>query len=280
MEMGEFDNGKDIIPLPDFSELPKSGSIWGEFDILNSKESSQVTFRRVKGLVEETGLENGIYIALRQVYSAEEYRAPIEVFDCDPNKLDLEMDDWVTYSCGPLRYGEALASGYILETATITRDIIDENIPVEDEISDIVFEEIAEKIGGRKRFVPLGLSTIYDYIVRMVQYRNVRHDFEKMDMSEDSEEDLACIVGLGVVPLAKAFREDGYRIGEKFQQTIDSVYVGNSSLFTPFSGAFGGHPKAREDWQMLGLGLYTGVRLFRVIENSLINFKQVNQIES
>lgn len=256
-----------LILRPEFLPLlPKSTSIWGDLDILNSKESSEVTLGRVKQLVDEVDLKEGIYIGMRQISIEGKYRLPLQVFNTHPEQLDLSFDDWVTFTSGPLTCSEAIAAGYLLETAEIARDILEGNLDLEESEASLAFEEIAEKIGGRKRFVPLGMMTIYDYIARMVHYRHVKGDLEELDMSEDNDHDLAHIIGLGIVPLARAFREDGYRIGDNFQATIDILYIGNRALFIPFAGALDGHPKTEEDWQMVGLGFYTGVRLFRLIE--------------
>lgn len=268
-------NEHSLTRRPEFLPgLPKSDSIWGELDILNSKETSKATLARVKQLVDDTGLSNGIYLGIRQVCSPDEYRLPLQVFDTNPDQLRLSLDEMVTAVSGPLTHSEAIATGYLLETATIARDIIDERLEVIERSSSVAFEEIARRLGGQRRFVPLGLSTIYDYIARMVHYRHVRDDFGKWEMSEDRDEDLARIIGLGIVPLAKAFREDGYRIGDNFQQAVDEIYVGNTMLFIPFAGYFGGHPQTKEDWQMVGLGFYTGVRLFRIIEGKFSNLME------
>jgi len=267
---GERDESPNysLIHRPEFlPNLPKSDSIWGDFDILNTRETSQATLTRVEQLIDETGLMGGIYIGIRQVYSPEEYKLPLKVFDTDPNQLTLPLDDMVTAISGPLRYSEAIASGYILETAVIAHDILDRRLEVIKSSTNLAFEEMVKKLGGQKRFIPLGLLTIHDYIARMAHYRKVRSDLEEWEMSEDKDEDLAKIIGLGIVPLAKAFRKDGYKIGENFTQMIDKVYIGNTVLFIPFAGVLGGHPQTKEDWQMVGLGLYTGVRLFRIIES-------------
>lgn len=258
----------EFLPL-----LPKSTSIWGDLDILNSEESSKATLGRVKQLVGETGLSEGIYLGMKQMVSSKSYELPLRVFHANPDELSLPMDDWVTAVSGPLKYSEAIAAGYLLETAAIIRDILDEVLKVEGASPSLSFEEIARKIGGKKRFVPLGIFTIHDYVARMVHYCNIRDSLEDRKMSEDNDLDLAAIVGIGIVPLAKAFREDGYKIGDNFQQAIDTFYIGNTALFIPFAGAYEGHPKTNEDWQMLGLGLYTGVRLLRIIENEFSTSK-------
>ena len=259
---------RELVPRPEFlPNLPKSDSIWGDYDILNSKESSQITLFRVKQLVDDTGVREGIYLGIRQVVSYEEYKLPLQVFDSNPDQLNLRFDDMVTAVSGPLTYSEAISSGYLLETAAIARDILDGQLKLVEKTPRLAFEEIVRRFGGQRRFVPLGFFTIHDYIARMAHYRNIKDDFPGLDMTEDSDEDLALVVGMGTIPLARALREDNYKIGDNFQQTIDRVYIGNQALFIPFAGVFGGHPKNLEDWQMVGLGLYTGVRLFRRIEN-------------
>ena len=265
---------------PEFlPHLPKSDSILGENDVLNSKETSQLTLERVKELVDDTGLCEGIYVSRRQVYDPEKYKLPLQVFDTNPDQLRLPLDDMVTSVAGPLAYSEAIAAGYLLETATIARDILDEHLKVIEASSSLAFEEMAKRLGGQKRFVPLGLITLHDYIARMAHYRHVKDDLGDWGMSEDRNEDLARIIGLGIIPLAKAFRRDNYKIGRNFQETIDRVYIGNTALFIPFAGVMGGHPKTKEDWQTLGLGLYTGVRLFRIIESKFSNLEHLTHTD-
>lgn len=269
----DFDGSKYANLLEVLSD---SNSIWGRFDILNSKASSQETWQRVEALVDETGLAEGIFVGLRMMVSVGEHRPPLMVFDTNPDKLELSLDDQPTFIAGPLGLSEAKALGYLLETAFIAKDIFEGNIRVAGRSISVAFTSMAETIKGEKRFVPLGWVELYDYIARMVHYRNVKDDLPAWDMSE--EEDLAYMVGDGVVLLAQAFRQDGYRVRESFQQELEQSYIGDPSLFVPFAG-LDGHPKTREDWQMLGLGLYTGVRLFRQIEAAQGGSNNLLQLE-
>lgn len=238
-------------------DLPKSDSIWGDLDILNSRESSQATFKRVRQLVDGVGLREGIYLGVRETVFPEKYIPPLKVFDINPGQLRLPFNEVVNAISGPLTRSEAIATGYLVETAAIT---------LIDPTSSLAFEEIEKKLDGKKRLIALGLFTLHDYIARMAYYRNVNGEFAKNGMSEGKDEDLAKVVGLDAVRLAKIFRKDNYRIDKNFQQTIDKFYVGNKSLFIPFADVLGGQPQTEEDWQMIGLGFHTGVRLFRKIQ--------------
>ena len=232
----------------------------------------------MEALVDEIGLAEGIFVGLRMMVTVGEHRPPLMVFDTDPDKLELPLDDHPTFIAGPLGLSEAKALGYLLETAFITKDIFEGNIRVAGRGVSVAFTSMAETIKGEKRFVSLGWLELYDYIARMAHYRNVKDDLPAWDMSEDDKHNLAYMVGDGVVLLAQAFRQDGYRVREFFQQRLEQSYIGNPSLFVPFAGV-DGHPKTREDWQMLGLGLYTGVRLFRQIEAAQGGSNNLLQLE-
>lgn len=258
-------------------EVPKSDSIWGEYNILNSRATSEVTFQRVYELVRELDFREGIYVGIRAMVNADNYKLPLRVFSEDPQKTISSINDMVVALSGPLKYNEALAAGYILETAAITRDILDGFLQTITKERSPVFEQLASTPKGGERFVPLGLFTLSDYIAAMVAYRNHLQYFEGLDLSEESNEDMSLIVGMGRLPLARAFRRDGYVIGNEFQTTLDQHYVGNRSLFIPFAGVFGGHPKTAADWEMVGAGIYAGIRVFREIQD---NFENTNKTPS
>ncbi len=256
---------KDLLPL-----LPNSTSIWGEEDILNSQESSQETLKRVMLLARNTGVKDGIYVSMRQAMTIGEYRLPLKMFDVDPGEIkDMSLDDMVTFISGPLSFNEAIAAGYLLETALVAKHILDGGLELEKSNSNLWFEQIVERTQGMARFIPLGVITLYDYIARMAHYRNIRHDLKGMDMSEENFDDLSEVVGAGIVPLAHAFKKDEYKIGDNFQKAIEAFYVGNINLFIPYAGEE--QPKNDGDWQLIGLGLQTGVRLFRKIEKCYLN---------
>ncbi len=249
-----------------FDGLPASDSIWGNLDVLNNLESSQANTGLAKKLVGEVRRSMGgeVYVA-RRALTGRPYRMPLVVYPYDPQFGISSLDDFAVGSSGPYQYGEAVAAGYLLTTAAVNLDILDGVVEGMENTNSPIIDQISQEFGGEKRYLPLGLFTLNDFLGSMMIYRAVTENPGLSVLDIEDEYDLSLLIKVGRLPLARAFKEDGYLIGDNFQATLDRWYIGNQNLFIPFAGK---QPKTLGDWQMVGIGLYTGVRIFRSIDQA------------
>lgn len=253
-------------PKEIFLDIPSCSSIWGKIDILNTDQSSQESTRRVVSAISAFP-GNELFVGMRSFSKAGEFRSPLVVYDFDPRYAAAPpLEEMATAINGPLSRSEAIAAGYLLETAVVTQDIFEGRIELLQQTPNPLFEALKAKIPGSPRFLPLGLLTLNDYISRMSHYRRARAMFEREEIDENDDEDMAIVVGQGIIPLARAFRLDQYQIGDNFEDTLTQIYAGNPRIFIPFAG-IDQHPKTHADSQLVGLGLLSGVKLFRQIRD-------------